>query len=100
MIHANGASPVPLQQVTAAEMEQHVDNITPIRNILSSTPYECSKIEQLSGGTLNLTYRGLLAHPLADGSKSVIIKHSKDYVTFVPGVTCLASRCVSGSRYD
>ncbi|RAH61315.1 kinase-like protein [Aspergillus piperis CBS 112811] len=93
MIHANGASPVPLPQVTTAEMERHVDNITPIRNILSSTPYECSNIEQLSGGHLNLTYRGLLAHPLADGSKSVIIKHSKDYVTFVPGVTCLASRC-------
>ncbi|KAL5363088.1 kinase-like domain-containing protein [Aspergillus floccosus] len=93
MIDANGDSPVPLEQVTAAEMERHVDNVTPIRNLLLSTPYECSNIEQLSGGTLNLTYRGLLAHPLADGSKSVIIKRSKDYVTFIPGVTCLASRC-------
>ncbi|PYH64194.1 phosphotransferase family protein [Aspergillus vadensis CBS 113365] len=92
MIDANGASPVPHEPVTAAERERHVDNITPIRNILLSTPYECANIKQLSGGAVNFTYRGLLAHPLADGSKSVIIKRSKEYVTLVPGVTCSASR--------
>ncbi|KAI1837793.1 hypothetical protein DTO006G1_4548 [Penicillium roqueforti] len=92
MTRDNAGHPRDISLVSAAERERHVDTITTIRDLLSSTPYECSKIQQLSGGHLNLTYRGFLARPLSDESKSVIIKWSKDFETRIPGVKCLAIR--------
>lgn len=100
MTRDNAGHPRDISLVSAAERESHVDTITTIHDLLSSTPYECSKIQQLSGGRLNLTYRGFLAHPLSDESKSVIIKWSKDFESRIPGVKCLAIRGVSGSRYN
>lgn len=47
-----------VQELTIAEKERHVDNVTPILKAMALTPYACSELEQLSGGLVNLTYRG------------------------------------------
>lgn len=95
---ANMPSQEPLPMV-AAERERNIDNLTPILNLLSHTPFKCLGAEQLTGGALNFTFRGRLASPLSDGSQSVIIKYSKDYVLCgTVDTTIPASRCVSISE--
>ncbi|KAJ5729876.1 Aminoglycoside phosphotransferase [Penicillium malachiteum] len=47
---------------------------------LESTPYACSSLTRLSGGTANFIYRGTLS----GSHDSIIIKHSKDYVASNP----------------
>lgn len=85
--------------MVAAERERNVDNLTPILNLLSHTPFECLGAEQLTGGALNFTFRGRLASPLSDGSQSIIIKYSKDYVLRgTVDTTIPASRC--GNEYQ
>jgi hypothetical protein len=65
---------------------------------LSETPYACSSLTQLTGGTANFVYRGILARPLTaqDGStvKSVIIKHSTDFVAINRDFPLDVTRCV------
>jgi hypothetical protein len=51
---------------------------------LESTRFACSCLEELNGGTLNFTFRGLLKEPISslDGTmaaKTVIVKHSTDF---------------------
>lgn len=83
-----------VQELTIAEKERHVDNVTPILKAMALTPYACSDLEQLSGGLVNLTYRGFLSQPLPDGSRSIFIKLTKDY-TLIPGASFSVDRCVS-----
>ena len=47
---------------------------------LTDTPYACSDLTPLSGGVANFTCRGQLVTPLADGTKTVVIKHAEPYV--------------------
>ncbi|KAJ5640644.1 Aminoglycoside phosphotransferase [Penicillium herquei] len=47
---------------------------------LESTPYACSSLTRLSGGTANFIYRGTLS----GSHDSIIIKHSKDHVASNP----------------
>ncbi|KAJ5281117.1 Aminoglycoside phosphotransferase [Penicillium angulare] len=47
---------------------------------LAQTPYACSSLTRLSGGTANFIYRGTLNTT----QESIIIKHSKDYVASNP----------------
>jgi hypothetical protein len=65
---------------------------------LSETPYACTSLTQLTGGTANFVYRGFLAQPLPadDGStaKSVIIKHSTDFVAINRDFPLDVTRCV------
>ena len=46
---------------------------------LAGTPYACSSLEQLAGGTANYTFKGTLTSPLVDGTTEVAIKNSKPY---------------------
>src|SRR5262245_60214427 len=62
---------------------------------LSQTSYACSSMEILSGGTANFLFRGVLAHPLPDGTKTVVVKHSKEYVSANRHFQLDISRCVS-----
>jgi hypothetical protein len=61
---------------------------------LSQTPYACSSLNVLSGGTANFLFRGLLARPLPDGTKTVVIKHSKEFVSANRNFKLDTSRCV------
>lgn len=80
-------------QITVAQ-EGAIEPAIPILEELALTPYACSSIEQVSGGFVNFTFRGFLSNPLPNGSSSVIIKHSKDFLGFIPGVQLQADRCV------
>lgn len=61
---------------------------------LADTPYACSSLHQLSGGTANFVYRGLLSKPLADGTTAVVIKHTEDFVASNRAFKIPADRCV------
>ncbi|KAL5338442.1 kinase-like domain-containing protein [Aspergillus crustosus] len=62
---------------------------------LSNTPYACSSLTQLSGGTANFVYRGVLSQPLPDGTTTVILKHTKDYVASNKDFKLSAKRCLA-----
>ena len=62
---------------------------------LSTTPYACSSVEQLSGGTANFVFRGTLLQPLPDGTTTVVVKHTEDYVASNREFKLSAERCVT-----
>ena len=66
---------------------------------LSETPYACSSLTPLSGGTANFVYRALLSHPLPDGTTSVIVKHSEAFVASNREFKLPAERCVGVPRF-
>ncbi|KAI9924545.1 hypothetical protein ASPWEDRAFT_28307 [Aspergillus wentii DTO 134E9] len=67
---------------------------TEISQEISQTPYACSSLTHLSGGTANFVYRGILTHPLQDGTTTVIIKHGKDYIASNQDFKLPTERCV------
>ncbi|ERS95553.1 hypothetical protein HMPREF1624_08069 [Sporothrix schenckii ATCC 58251] len=47
---------------------------------LAPTPFACTgPLTALTSGTTNFVFRGVLAHPTADGAPSIVIKHATDY---------------------
>ncbi|KAL4871381.1 hypothetical protein BDV12DRAFT_194446 [Aspergillus spectabilis] len=62
---------------------------------LSNSPYACSLLTQLSGGTANFVYRGVLSQPLPDGTATVIVKHTEGYVASNKDFKLSAKRCVA-----
>jgi hypothetical protein len=71
------------------------DISTLVSQELSETPYECSSLTRLSGGTANFVYRGILARPLQDGTKTIIVKHGEDFVASNREFKLTTDRCVS-----
>ncbi|BCR83890.1 uncharacterized protein ACHE_11292A [Aspergillus chevalieri] len=65
-----------------------------IEKSLTSTPYACSSLTRLSGGTANFIYRGILQRPLEDGTKTVIIKHAEEFLASSKDFKLTAERCV------
>ncbi|EIT80308.1 kinase-like domain-containing protein [Aspergillus flavus] len=61
---------------------------------LSTTPYVCSSVEQLSGGTANFVFRGTLLRPRQDGTTTVVIKHTEDYIASNREFKLSAQRCL------
>jgi hypothetical protein len=67
---------------------------------LSQTPYACLSLTQLSGGSANFVYRGTLTRPLSPGdghtttAKTVIIKHSKGFLSVSRDFALDVTRCV------
>ncbi|KAL4926625.1 uncharacterized protein BDV17DRAFT_269181 [Aspergillus undulatus] len=61
---------------------------------LSGTLYACTSLTQLSGGTANFVYRGVLSQPLPDGTTTVIVKHAEDYLASNAGFKLSAKRCL------
>jgi hypothetical protein len=80
-----------MAQETADEVLQNV------RESLRDSPYACTSLVKLSGGTANFVYRGALETPLEDGSKTIVIKHTEPYVASNPKFKLTATRCVSSS---
>jgi hypothetical protein len=48
---------------------------------LSQTRYACHSMEIVSGGTTNFLFRSYLVQPSSDGQSTVIVKHSKPFVS-------------------
>jgi hypothetical protein len=70
-----------------------------ILNQLAQTPYACSALTKLSGGTANFLYRGVLLRPLkveADtkAAQTVIIKRSTGFAAVNRDFPLDVSRCV------
>ncbi|PKY02448.1 hypothetical protein P168DRAFT_255866, partial [Aspergillus campestris IBT 28561] len=60
----------------------------------AQTPYACTSLTKLSGGTANFVYRGSLLHPLPDGTDTVVFKHGKDYLASKREFTLSTERCI------
>ena len=60
----------------------------------TDTPYACTSLTKLSGGTGNFVYRGSLRHPLPDGTDTVVFKHAKDYLASNREFKLSPERCV------
>jgi hypothetical protein len=81
--------------------EEEEELSTRISQELSQTSYACSSLTKLHGGTVNFVFRGILAQPLPihNGNlttiaKSVIIKHSEDFLSCNRDFLLEVSRCV------
>lgn len=61
---------------------------------ISSSPFACSSLTQLSGGTANFVYRGVLSRPLPNGTTTVIVKHAEEYLASNSDFKLTAERCV------
>jgi hypothetical protein len=59
---------------------------------LVQTSFQCSSLNRLSGGTANYVYRGT---PLNGNPESIIIKHTKNYLSSNASFKLDAERCVS-----
>ncbi|KAF4627319.1 hypothetical protein G7Y89_g10841 [Cudoniella acicularis] len=64
-----------------------------VQESLKNGPYVCSSLVKLAGGTANFLYRGTLANPLEDGSKTIIIKHTESYVASNVAFKLTSTRC-------
>lgn len=76
-------------------MAANTDEMDPTRDKiaqqLSPTPFACSSLTRLSGGTANFVYRGTLSST----GQSVVIKHTKDHSASNPEFQIDVTRCVS-----
>jgi hypothetical protein len=77
--------------MSSVESLKHSEDI---QKELMSTSYACSSLKPLSGGNANFTFKGLLTHPLEDGTQEVVIKHGEAYVALMPDLEIPTSRCV------
>jgi hypothetical protein len=62
---------------------------------LAQTPYACTSLEVLSGGTANFLFRGSLIQSLPDGRNTIVVKHFKEFVSANRNFKLDISRCVS-----
>ncbi|KAL7811999.1 kinase-like domain-containing protein [Trichoderma gracile] len=89
--HSN--SMAPLNEDEEHELAQQ------ILNHLSQTPYACSALTKLSGGTANFLYRGALLQPLrgeadAKAAQTVVVKRSTGFAAVNRDFPLDVSRCV------
>ncbi|KAJ5782225.1 hypothetical protein N7457_003999, partial [Penicillium paradoxum] len=77
--------PLPKQTFNMEQTDEIQDQIS---QELLHTPFACSSISALSGGTANFVYRGILSST----ASSIIIKHTKDYLASNPNFKLAATR--------
>ncbi|KAH8688787.1 kinase-like domain-containing protein [Talaromyces proteolyticus] len=82
------------QHKMAFQKEEKDQLALELTRALSHTPYICSSLTHLSGGTANFLFRGILTHPLADGTQTVVVKHSKEFVAVNRNFSLEVSRCL------
>jgi len=69
---------------------------TKVKQELDGTPYACSSLRPLAGGSTNFIYHGILVRPLSDDTREVVVKHGEGYVGSFPDFKLPTSRCVCG----
>lgn len=77
---------------TVTNIDENDEVRDSIAQQLLQTPFACSSLTRLSGGTANFVYRGTLSSTTPD---CIIIKHSKDYLPSNPNFKLDPTRCVS-----
>ena len=75
----------------AANTDERDETRDEIAQQLSPTPFACSSLTRLSGGTANFVYRGTLSST----GQSIVIKHTKDHSASNPDFKIDVTRCVS-----
>ncbi|KAK0644038.1 kinase-like domain-containing protein [Cercophora newfieldiana] len=60
---------------------------------LAGSPYECSSLALLGGGSANFVYRGALVSPLPSGAETVIVKHTTGFLACSLDFKIDVSRC-------
>lgn len=78
----------------ALTIEDKMTIASEVQDQLSGTPYACTSLAIVNGGTANFLFRGNLARPLPDGEKTVVLKHSRAYVSANRDFALDISRCV------
>ncbi|OQD72107.1 hypothetical protein PENPOL_c001G00212 [Penicillium polonicum] len=73
----------------AANTDEPDETRDKIAQQLSPTPFACSSLTRLSGGTANFVYRGTLSST----GQSVVIKHTKDHSASNPDFKIDVTRC-------
>ncbi|CAI7613835.1 unnamed protein product [Penicillium discolor] len=73
----------------AANTDERDETRDKISQQLSPTPFACSSLTRLSGGTANFVYRGTLSST----GRSIIIKHTKDHSASNPDFKIDVTRC-------
>ena len=76
-----------------ADVSSDVD--AKVKKSLEGTPFEASTLTQLSGGSVNYTYKATLAKALDDGTKQVFVKHAEPYMKVRPDTALSLERGVS-----
>ncbi|PTB78833.1 hypothetical protein M440DRAFT_1373802 [Trichoderma longibrachiatum ATCC 18648] len=74
-----------------SEQEEHA-LAQQVLDQLAETPYACSALKKLSGGTANFLYRGVLRTPLED-AQTIVIKRSTGYAAVNRDFPLDVSRC-------
>ncbi|PLB38642.1 protein kinase-like protein [Aspergillus candidus] len=74
---------------------QEIDLLLDIQSWLLDTDYACAAVEQVYGGSVNLTFRGVLKHALEDGTRSIILKQSRGFMATVQTIACPLHRCLA-----
>ncbi|KAH7411542.1 kinase-like domain-containing protein [Phaeosphaeria sp. MPI-PUGE-AT-0046c] len=64
-----------------------------LKDQLWGTPYACTSLTIVSGGTANFLYRGVLAQTLPDGERTIVVKHAREFVSANRGFALDVSRC-------
>ncbi|KAF5691011.1 phosphotransferase enzyme family [Fusarium denticulatum] len=65
-----------------------------VRKVLEGTKFEVSKLEKITGGSVNWIYKANVAKPLDNGKKEVLIKHGEPYMASKPEFALPPLRCV------
>ncbi len=71
-----------------------------VEDELSGTPYACSSLTPLSGGTANYIFRGNLERELPGGVQAVVVKHGEPYAALSHTLQLPTSRCVCRCHED
>ena len=80
----------PLSQAEEDALSAHV-----LQRLSQTGTYACSSLTQLTSGTTNFVYRGILEKPLPkNASTTIIVKHFTDFVAINRDMPLDLNRCV------
>ncbi|KAG5806447.1 hypothetical protein H9Q74_008572 [Fusarium xylarioides] len=72
----------------------HPDIDSKVQKALEGTKFEVSKLEKITGGSVNWIYKAKVVTPLDNGEKEVLVKHGEPYMASKPEFALPPLRCV------
>jgi hypothetical protein len=65
-----------------------------VQKALEGTKFRVSKLENITGGSVNWIYKAKLVRPLDNGEEEVLVKHGEPYMASKPEFALPPLRCV------
>ncbi|KAF5265472.1 hypothetical protein FOXYS1_3696 [Fusarium oxysporum] len=62
----------------------HPDFDSKVQKALEGTKFQVSKLEKITGGSVNWIYKAELVRPLYNGEEEVLVKHGEPYMASKP----------------